>query len=350
MLLYVFYFNLFIFIFLIISVSFLLTSGLTNKTTRNDTIIFTNKSDIQMFHNYHTDLRNFNYSGKCGEVFQYPKNSKRDLWLTAYSFNDNKSFLRLNRSIDFVLGLANSSISHATKKILLMSPPPFKNFEHMYDKYGISIELFDAKISNSTKQGNSATRRMFAWKEWLYPRRHLYDRVFISDLRDIYIFGDIFATFSENDLLLQMQCLNNNTNCFTFNFKVDYNWMKKTIGVDVANAYRKNNTIASNVGTILGGTNKVLGYLQTFIEYTNFDKWDIWGYDQSLHNWLIYSRKLDFLKPVLESCSQRMCYEERYAFIYDKTRKMIYTNNTKCSPVMRHKIFYANEYFKLSGN
>ncbi|ELP88604.1 hypothetical protein EIN_196060 [Entamoeba invadens IP1] len=231
-----------------------------------------------------------------------------------------------------------------------MSPAPCKDFEHMYEKYGISVDMFDVIIHNATNQGDSATRRMFAWREWLYPRRHLYDRVFISDLRDIFIFGDIFATFSQNDFIVQIECLNNNTNCFTFKRKTDYTWMYKTIGKEVADSYRKNSSKISNMGTILGGTDKVLNYLQTFIENTDFEKWKIWGYDQSLHNWLIYTRKLDYLNPVFESCTQRMCYEERATFVYNNITKMVYNKNTKCSPVVRHKIFYKSNYYQFSKN
>ncbi|ELP92500.1 hypothetical protein EIN_324180, partial [Entamoeba invadens IP1] len=289
------------------------SSSNVNIQKANQTFI---KFQQSTFHNSFIDLRNFNYNGVCKDVYKYTANNERDLWLTSYAYENYKSFLNANVTTPFVLDLLNSSIPHATKVFLLLSDPPYNTFaSEMKTKYNISVIQFDVTLDNKTNKGNAATRRMLAWKEWLAPRRHLYDRVFISDLRDIYVFGDLFATFSTDDLVLQMECLDTKNKCTKFlNGTFNYKWMIKSFDLKTAIDFSKNGSIVSNVGATFGGTEKIYEYLTVMANNINMTKWDVWGYDQCLHNSVIYSRQLDYLNPTLENAHKECALwrEKRY--------------------------------------
>ena len=137
-----------------------------------------------------------NFNKKCGKIFKYKPNNKRDLVILAYDCL-NKSLKHnyyMEKSIENVLNSYRYSIPLAH----LICFVPIKLIKSkvvsILKKYGIEI----IKISNSNE--HIANRRFIESYNYLKKNKNFYERVLLIDLKDIFIFGDIFATIGRNDL------------------------------------------------------------------------------------------------------------------------------------------------------
>ncbi|ELP91153.1 hypothetical protein EIN_480620 [Entamoeba invadens IP1] len=356
----------FMFIFMSVSSLFILLD-LNPNSTRFKVLKNTNKQvtiprvTLPTYSDQILDTTHFNYNGACSKVFKYLPNNKRDLWLSAIGINSQKYYEQIMKDVPLVFGLSNSSIPNADKVLLFLPGYNYTELSTMAQSYGFQTVEIDLP---NIKKCQDASKRFFAFKEYLEDKLQLYDRVLISDFRDVYIFADFFATFSAQDLVFTPECSYDHEECVTLNQVDVKNWMANGYGKDMAETYAKNNSLLMNVGTIFGGTKKVFNYITLMTENLSPEKYKDWGYDQAVHNVIFYTYYfnknyiyyndtnqiefgedngreediIDMKKYQLDRCSQRFCFREKNTCIYDKQKKIVFTKNTMCAPVLRHKI------------
>ncbi|ELP84161.1 hypothetical protein EIN_337500, partial [Entamoeba invadens IP1] len=80
---------------------------------------------------------NFNYDGKCREIFKYPANNKRDLFITSVGFSGLiKNYWEDNKKeITTIMALANNTFPNAKKLVLLLPGEENKDFEETTKYY-----------------------------------------------------------------------------------------------------------------------------------------------------------------------------------------------------------------------
>ncbi|ELP87808.1 hypothetical protein EIN_273250 [Entamoeba invadens IP1] len=281
------------------------------------------------------DVRNFVYTGVCNKVFKYKPNNRRDLWLTAVGFRDELYWQNIKKDTRLAFGLSQSSIPSADRVSLLLEGLQFDEFYSAAKQYGVRVE-----VVKFTKDGQDATRRFLAYLDFLKKNKGKYDRVLISDQRDVFIFADFFSTFSQDDLIFAAECEYGGVNCIRFDEINNFKAIEQAYGVDEANRFKNNRSILINVGTVFGGVDRVEKYLERMVSNIDEKEWGRWYYDQALHNHVFYTyyynNKLENI--TVETCTQRFCFREKNTIVYNKVRKTLKTKNTGCSPVLRHKI------------
>ncbi|ELP88788.1 hypothetical protein EIN_437680 [Entamoeba invadens IP1] len=286
------------------------------------------------------NVSNFNYKGKCSKVFKYKKNNPRDLFLTAIYFKNPNVWFNIKDRAVRCLKVAQSGIPDATRKVLLLSENEIPDFTMTMNELGVSVENHPINKTFT----NGAVLRYFATYDYLSQNQEKYDRVVFGDFKDIYFFADGFATFDANDLIFLIECkgVNSMKTCLTLAEPTNRGWIRTSFGKDIADKYANNKTLLSNVGVVLGGTKKMLKYLEIFKDNVIPEKADNWGHDQALHNKLLYSGYFESLNYTKDYCTQRVCFSEDKSVVWNQKKKALYTRGTGCAPVIRHKIRFKN--------
>ena len=55
-----------------------------------------------------------------------------------------------------------------------------------------------------------------------------YKRVFLSDIDDVYMFNDIFSTFNENEIIINKQCFEFESENCNLLFPIDEGWFNES--------------------------------------------------------------------------------------------------------------------------
>ena len=300
------------------------------------------------FRNYNANYptsKNFelNYSGECGKIFKYIPNNSKDYVFISFKYTPPKTYKR-KRKIKRILNTISKIIdsyknSIPNSKIICFMPieAAHENLIKILKKNNIEVILEkgydDWHIVNS---------RFFMIKNYLEKNKGKINRIMMADLADIFVFGDIFSTFNENDLIMNEECREferkNDKNCLVFGEqKLAVQWMKNSF----PNEQNKINNLINkrvfniNAGLILGGYNKTLQFLNILLEDFDLKKKGEHGYDQSSLLLKYYDDKFKDLNITIEPCSQRMCLDSVSLLSNKNTTKIFYPN--KCSPVAIHK-------------
>ena len=178
-----------------------------------------------------------------------------------------------------------------------------------------------------------------------------YKRVFLSDIDDVYMFNDIFSTFDEDEIIINKQCFQFESENCNLLFPIDERWFNESYILNNNNTENdlelikdigkdKINPQVINGGIIFGGTKKVIEFLRIFNKYINPSKAKNFGYDQVLITLLVSKKKFDQIGLKLEQCTQRICFwlDVKYNL---NTTKIIYQENM-CSPIVLHKSIPIN--------
>ncbi|ELP89734.1 hypothetical protein EIN_420710 [Entamoeba invadens IP1] len=284
--------------------------------------VYTFKFTQPTYANKVINMSNFNYDGKCREIFKYHANNKRDLFITAVGFSGykNKYWLNNKKEITTIMALANDSFPNAKRLVLLLPGEENKDFENITKSYGFEIQKGFIPNITYIKKCLHPVLRYFAFQKYITENREKYDRIVIADHRDVFIFADIFQTFSSDDLIFEAECGVKNLKCLDFKQKHLHRWMKETYGINVADQYKNNGSLNLNVGVMLGGTDRIINYLNLMVDNLNNTKWQIWGHDQTVHNMVYYSYYYQKENVTLELCTQRKCFGG-YDLEYDGEKK-----------------------------
>ena len=195
------------------------------------------------------------------------------------------------------------------------------------------------------------TSRYVAIYHYLKSNANKYKRVFLSDISDVYMFNDIFSTFNENEVTINKQCFEFESEYCNLLFPIDAPWFYESYITNYKNNKKdldliknigsdKINPQIINGGIVFGGTKKVIEFLKIFNEYVNPIKAKKFGYDQVLFTLLVRKHKFDSIGLKFEQCTQRVCFISHVKYNLNTT-KIIYKENM-CSPIVLHKSIPSN--------
>lgn len=291
----------------------------------------------------------FNFKGKCGNIFKYPPNNKRDYVFLSFKYYEIKKInnIKYNRRFLSIIPNIIDSYKHSipNAKIILFMPFCCTNqfLINLMKKNNITVI-----IEKGYDDWNIVNSRFFMIKKYLEKNKGKINRVLMADLPDIFIFGDIFATFSENDLILNEECRvferKDEKECMVFGEQKNaINWMKNSYPneIDKMNQLIKKKIYNLNAGLIIGGYNKTLKFLNILFKDFKFENRFNYGYDQSsLLLKYYFDEEMKKLNITIEPCSQRMCFAPTNLFSNLKSTNLFYLNG--CSPVSIHKSIPIN--------
>ena len=279
-----------------------------------------------------------NYEKECSKYFKFKNNTKRDIVIFAYTYRPEKNFFQV---FDIIIDSFKHSVPKA--KIASVIPEKDKNSEgaKLLKKYGIKLIPFECH-----ENYNIVTSRYIAIYNFLKNNCKIYERVFLSDIDDVFMFRDIFSTFNEDEIIINKQCVKyESENCNRL-FPIDERWYIESYVANSNNTEKdlelikdigkdKINPQVINGGIIFGGIKKVIQFLKIFNEYINPNKAKYFGYDQVLITLLVSKKKFDSIGLKLERCTQRICFWSDVKYNLNTT-KIIHRENI-CSPIVLHK-------------
>ncbi|EDR26496.1 hypothetical protein EDI_116060 [Entamoeba dispar SAW760] len=297
------------------------------------------------FKNEAIDTSKFLYDGKCRDIFRYKPNNKRDLVFWAMYFKNQEMWVKQRETIVRTMSILKSGIPNVKKVLVLYGQAP--------DGFLDLMKSFNVKVIRRKKElkynqvCNAAVYRFFDLLEYLKQHGGEFDRVAITDFRDVIWFADAFSTIRPDELVITNECSgkgNGTIKCIDYTQKLNYKWLTNTFGKNLANQLRKERKRIVNVGIVIGNIQKVKRYCELFKQYCPKDKIEKWGTDQALNNYLYYTHKLDELNVTIETISQRIGFDVMDGCIWDKRNKILIERNSLCSPVLRHKQTGASTY------
>ncbi|EKE37726.1 hypothetical protein ENUP19_0219G0050 [Entamoeba nuttalli] len=272
------------------------------------------------------DLPHFNYNGKCGELFQYPPSSQRDLIMYSHAHSPLWNIQQFE--IEQTLTIMRASLPNVTAVVFTIGEIPLE-FSNLMKRFNVIEVPGDIKYEN----WNGVNARIPLALEYLKNHQNQYDRVIWSDLRDVFYFTDIFKTFSSNDLYWLAE--STGTKNFTFyNRYPHFVWMLNFKGKKMTKKFMENGNVGLNGGLGMGGIHKMIQFLNKWNDLIEFEYVSKWGYDQTLLNLLTLNEFVsNNLHLSIEKCTQRMC------FIPDQ---LSFNNGVAyypsgCSPIVTHK-------------
>ena len=284
-----------------------------------------------------------NYLYECSKYFKYSENSDKDIVIFAYTERPEKSFFDVFENI---IESFRNSVPNALIFCVMPEKDINSNGHKKLEGYGIKVIPFAGYYDYSI-----VTSRYIAIYDFLRFNSKKYRRVFLSNIDDVYMFNDIFSTFNEDQIIVNKQCFQFESENCNLLFPIDEGWFNdifinnnnntdidleliKDIGKD------KINPQVINGGIIFGGTKKVIEFLRIFIEHINPNKAQLFGYDQVLITLLVNKNKFASIGLQIEQCTHRVCFmpDIRYN---SNTTKIIYKENM-CSPIVLHKSIPIN--------
>ena len=299
-------------------------------------------------------ILNFNKKKKCGKIFKYKRNNKKDLVIIAYEYQ-NKS-LKHNLFMEISIEKNLNSIKNSIPFAHLICFVPIQSLQSKIVSRLIQFGIEIIKITNPN--GIIANRRFIESYNYLKKNKKYYERILLIDLKDVFIFGDIFATIKHNDFFVNYNCNTESKhlkNCTSFFNSINKKWFKQNMNENNTNKMEINkflelDPITIIVGVFIGGTKYVFKFLELFshklIQFNNKNQMHNFGYEQILFNYLFYLGYFDKcnLKPI--GCEQRMCFRPQNLLFNKKTTKFFY-ENSGCSPILIHK-FYPSSWIRKS--
>ena len=294
---------------------------------------------------------NFNKK-KCGKILRYKPNNEKDLVILAYEFQ-NKSLghnLYMEISIEKILNSFQNSIPLA--HIICFVPLKSMKSKIVSILKKFAIEIITIPNSNEI----IANRRFIESYKFLKKKNKIYERVLLIDLKDIFVFGDIFATIGQNDLFVDCNCnkeSQNLENCTKFFNSINKEWFRQNMNEyntnrNEINKFIKINPITICVGVFIGGIKNFFKFIELFshklIQFNNKNQMKNFGYEQVVFNYLFYLGYFDEFNLKAIGCEQRMCFRPQNLLFNKKTTKFLY-ENSGCSPILIHKM-YPNSWIR----
>lgn len=165
--------------------------------------------------------------------------------------------------------------------VSLESPPDFFEFLKSYDieyRFFESYHFIDTHINNS---------RFYKYMDILLDSGEQYDKVFLTDTRDIVFQSDPFQNTPEEFLYFFEEEKESKIGVNPYNSS----WIKMTFGPDVLQDMYNSTIICA--GTTLGSRQKIMDYISTMLQVLhsvktqNKEVYTI-NIDQGIHNYIYY--------------------------------------------------------------
>ncbi|KAL7721422.1 Uncharacterized protein QTN25_001838 [Entamoeba marina] len=280
-----------------------------------------------------------NYHGKCSDVFKYPPNTNRDLIVFGYSKSQKQEVSLLDYMYGFKMVVESIRKNAPNAKILMMVFGDISALASFTFK-----ELGIQQIFYETESGlEAANLRFVEIYKYLKTHETEFDRVISADFRDVFMYNDFFRTFSDNELIMSIECFKYKkgiSDCLNVGHNPHLkDWLIKTTNETMANKFIEMNVPNINSGVIAGGIKHVMEFFKVWIDNSEQSKLNVWGYEQSLINVLYYTGKMDHIPIVLETCTQRLCFLPRDTsnILNMAPDQKSITYDDGCSPVITHK-------------
>ena len=276
-----------------------------------------------------------NYFERCGEIFKYKKNNKRDLVMFSYKSTENDFYSTRSLLIYNVIDSIKKNIPNAN--IICFVPNNSINSSLVIQVLQKNKVLI-IKENDFLNMELVSSRFLYEY-EYLKKNINSYDRIIHADLTDIFFFSDIFKTLKPNELIINKQCGGNSSfgekGHSIFNLP-NRNWFYRSFGDNktLVNIFKKINPIVINAGLIMGDSKEYFKFLDILNKNFNYTKALNYGYDQILINVLYYTGKFKEINIKFDLCSQRSCFVPN--LIFERKNKKLYFKNG-CSPVIIHK-------------
>ena len=159
-----------------------------------------------------------------------------------------------------------------------------KRFLRLADTYGIRVEDASPYLNIGFHPQNV---RYFAYQRFLQENRDLYDRVLLTDVRDVFFQSDPFAVgqpkpvcFSLEDTKIMWE-------------PVNQGWLRDVYGEEILASVAEQHVACS--GTTLGTIAGIEGYLDVVCKELGtraFNRMEV--YDQGIHNYIVWKLKPDW--------------------------------------------------------
>ncbi|KAL7712990.1 Uncharacterized protein QTN25_009468 [Entamoeba marina] len=259
------------------------------------------------------DYNKLNYQNQCGTIFNQRAHSSRDLII--YSFGDlskqyekYENLPKILTEIDFSLKLMRRSLPDVTAIVLTIGTVP-KDFIDIMNLYRVDIVT---SLQFDDKWLASNAKVLFTYG-YLQSHQNMYDRVLYADIRDVFIFADVFKTVGDNNIYWLLEHFGKRS------YRLDYgnhlDWMKYYFNEAEADYIARNKPITINTGVGIGDIKSMIDFFEIVSDQFDDHFKHGWGYDLSLINMLYYKGFFSHLPVNLEKCTQRMCYiGELYKF------------------------------------
>ncbi|KAL7720346.1 Uncharacterized protein QTN25_002385 [Entamoeba marina] len=262
-----------------------------------------------------------NFQNHCGMIFNQRAHSSRDLII--YSFGDltnhyerYEQMPQILNDIDFSLKLMRKSLPNVTAIVLTIGTVP-KDFIDIMNTYKVDIIQMP---------------KFFFTYEYLQTHQNMYDRVLYADIRDAFIFADVFKTVGDNNIYWLLEYFGKRS------YRLDYgnhlDWMKYYFNEAEADYIARNKPITINTGVGIGDIKSMINFFEIVSDQFDEQFKNGWGYDLSLINMLCYKGFFSHLHVTLEKCTQRMCYVGE---LYKFEKNTIVGERSRCSPIILHK-------------
>jgi hypothetical protein len=291
------------------------------------------------------------YKKKCGKIFNYKRNNEKDLVILAYEFQ-NKS-LEHNLFMEMSIKKILKSIKISIPLAHLICFVPIKSLKSKIVSRLIQFGIEIIKIPNSNEK--IVNRRFIESYNYL-KKKKIYERILLMDLKDVFIFDDIFATIGPNDFFVNYNCnkeSKNLENCNKFFNSINKKWLHQNMNgnntnIKEVNKFLKINPTTLVAGVFIGGIKYVFKFLELFshklIQFNNKNQMQNFGYDQVLFNYLFYLGYFDKFHLKAIGCEQRMCFLPQN-LLFNKIKNEVFYEYSGCPPILIHK-FYPNSWIK----
>ena len=291
------------------------------------------------FVNEKINVSNFNFNGKCRNVFKYKKNNPKDLIFMTLDSKKKNKWKNQKYHIFETLEIMNHSIPRAKKVIVMYDEFILGEYGELFENFGFEI----IKETTTKNKKNAAIDRYIQVKKYLEIHKNKYERIAITDVRDVYWFADGFQTLSPNEIVILKECGEKEKfkiSCIDMSQTINYRYMKKTYGLKTARKFMKERKFIVNAGFVAGGFQHIMSFLEIIEKEINRMKnvLNIWGIDNSMMTYLYHNGFFDEMPLSLITVSQRFGFDVFGGFKYDDEKKSISRIFDDCAPVVRHKM------------
>lgn len=270
----------------------------------------------------------FNFTGECGAIFRHPPHSPRDAVILALGKLELKRRDTFLQETDYALRLLRRVLPRARVVLFFFVSPPRRQVA-FFSRF--AVEMYRV---HGLEHWNPTNARFPAVRRWLQRHAEELDRVVWSDVRDVYHFADVFRTFGVDELVLLDQGFRNIP--WTVRKRVDSLWFKRFFGVHTVDEFIRERHSILNAGLILGGVQPMTHLLATIERFMPPQHLGEWGCDQATLNYAFYKGLIRIPNTKTVRCSQQMCFKIMKPFVF-VDGAFVFNDETRCSPVIKHK-------------